>query len=115
MYEPMRLNLWRAAKRRLLQRKRLPTYVPKLPAGPWSAEFKIDALQCSRRYRQLNVADDFNREALHIEDGTSINSVRLVRLVDRLHKNGALPRTLRSDNGLISWEQRSSSKPGTQT
>ena len=65
----------------------------------WSADFMSDALICGRRYRLFNVVDDFNREALHIEVDTSINSERLIRVFDRLRKQRGLPQILRTDNG----------------
>jgi putative transposase len=100
VYKAMRLNLRRAAKRRLPQRERVPLYVPKFPDSVWSADFMSDALACGRRFRTFNVVDDFNREALHIEVDTSITSARLVRIFEQLrHDHGALPQVLRTDNG----------------
>ncbi|AGI08410.1 ISxac4 transposase [Xanthomonas citri subsp. citri Aw12879] len=80
VYKAMKLNLRRAAKRRLPKRERVPLYVPRLPDTVWSVDFMSDALACGRRFRTFNVVDDFNREALHIEVDTSINSQRLVRV-----------------------------------
>ncbi|GHC05142.1 hypothetical protein GCM10010080_18610 [Thermomonas carbonis] len=51
------------------------------------------------RFRTFNVVDDFNREALHIEIGTSINSNRLVRIFEQLKRDHGLPQVMRSDNG----------------
>jgi len=67
VYKAMKLNLRRAAKRRLPKRERVALYVPKLPDTVWSIDFMSDALACGRRFRTFNVVDDFNREALHIE------------------------------------------------
>jgi putative transposase len=58
-----------------------------------------DALICGRRYRLFNIVDDFNREALHIEVDTSINSERLIRVFDQLRRQRGLPQILRTDNG----------------
>lgn len=99
VYTLMRLNQRRAAKRRLPKRERLPLYVPRLPDSVWSADFMSDALICGRRYRLFNVVDDFNREALHIEADTSINSERLIRVFDQLRRQRGLPQILRTDNG----------------
>ena len=100
VYKAKRLNLHRAAKRRLPKRERVPLYVPRLPDSVWSADFMSDALACGRRFRTFNVVDDFNREVLHIEVDTSITSTRLVRIFEQLrHDHGALPQVLRTDNG----------------
>ena len=99
VYKAMRLNLRRAAKRRLPKRHRVPLYVPKGPDMVWSADFMSDALACGKRFRTFNVIDDFNREALHIEIDTSISSARLVRVFEQLRSEHGLPNTLRTDNG----------------
>ena len=99
VYKAMKLNLRRAAKRRLPKRERVALYVPKLPDTVWSVDFMSDALACGRRFRTFNVVDDFNREALHIEVDTSINSSRLVRIFEQLKRDHGLPQVMRSDNG----------------
>ena len=99
VYCQMKLNHRRRAKRRLPQRLRVPLYVPKLPDTVWSADFMSDALLNGRRFRTFNVVDDFNRQALHIEIDTSITSMRLVRIFERLKLEHGLPQVLRTDNG----------------
>ncbi|WP_258383168.1 IS3 family transposase [Xanthomonas citri] len=99
VYKAMKLNLRRAAKRRLPKRERVPLYVPRLPDTVWSVDFMSDALACGRRFRTFNVVDDFNREALHIEVDTSINSQRLVRVFEQIKRDHGLPQVVRSDNG----------------
>ena len=99
VYRAMRLNLRRAARKRLPKRERAALYVPRLPDTVWSVDFMSDALACGRRFRTFNVVDDINREALHIEVDTSINSSRLVRIFEQLKRDHGLPQVLRSDNG----------------
>jgi putative transposase len=99
VYKAMGLNRRRAAKRRLPKRERVPLYVPRTPDSVWPADFMSDALVCGRRFRTFNVEDDFNREALHIEVDTSISSLRLVRIFQRLQRERGLPQVLRTDNG----------------
>jgi len=99
VYKAMRLNLRRAAKHRLPKRERVPLYVPKLPDKVWSVDFMSDALACGRRFRTFNVVGDFNREVLHIEVDTSINSLRLIRVFEQLKQDHGLPQVVRSDNG----------------
>jgi putative transposase len=99
VYKMMNLHLRRPAKKRLPKRYRVELYVPRSPDMVWSADFMSDALACGRRFRTFNVADDFNREALHIEIDTSITSERLVRVFSRLAQERGLPQVLRTDNG----------------
>ena len=110
VYRAMKLNLRRAARRRLPKRERVPLYVPRQPDSVWSADFMSDALACGRRFRLFNIVDDFNREVVHIEVDTSITSERLVRVFERLRNERGLPQVLRTDNGpeflgetFISW------------
>lgn len=58
-----------------------------------------DALAGGRPFRTFNIVDDFNREALHIEVDTSINSARVVRVFEQLHRDHGMPAVVRSDNG----------------
>lgn len=95
----MKLNHRRRAKCRLPKRVRVPLYVPKLPDTVWSADFMSDALLSGRRFRTFNLVDDFNRRALHIEIDTSITSISLVRVFERLQAEHGLPQVLRTDNG----------------
>jgi putative transposase len=110
VYRAMKLNLRRAARRRLPKRERAPLYVPRKPDSVWSADFMSDALACGRRFRLFNIVDDFNREVVHIEADTSITSERPVRVFERLRQERGLPQVLRTDNGpeflgeaFISW------------
>ncbi|WP_369334218.1 hypothetical protein [Xanthomonas sp. LMG 8992] len=51
--------------------------------------------------------DDFNREVLHIEVDTSINSQHLVRVFEQIKRDHGLPQVVRSDNGPNFWARRS--------
>ncbi|MGO4549478.1 IS3 family transposase [Lysobacter sp. 2RAF19] len=99
VYCAMKLNLRRAARRRLPKRERVPLYVPERPDSVWSADFMLDALACGRSFRTFNLVDDFNREAIHIEVDTSITSHRLVRIFEQIRQERPLPQVLRTDNG----------------
>jgi putative transposase len=94
VYKAMKLNLRRAARRRLPKRERVALYVPRLPGTVWSIDFMSHALACGRRFRTFNVVDDFNREVLHIEVDTSITSMRLVRIFEQIRQDHGLPQVL---------------------
>ena len=79
MYIEMRLNIRRRAKRRLPARIREALFIPEGPNEVWSIDFMSDALVDSRKFRVLNVIDDFNRESLAIEVDTSLPSRRVIR------------------------------------
>ena len=58
-----------------------------------------DTLFNGRRFRLLNIVDDYNREVLHIETNTSLPTVRLIRSLEYLKEFRGLPKTIRVDNG----------------
>lgn len=57
-----------------------------------------DTLWTGRRYRLLNVIDEFNRELLDIEIDSSLPSVRVIRALERICKWRGYPIVIRLDN-----------------
>ena len=99
VYKALRLNLKRRGKRRLPARVKTPLTIPVRANEVWSADFMADALWSGRRFRTLNVIDDFNREVLRIEIDTSLPAQRIVRALDELIEIRGKPAALRLDNG----------------
>jgi len=58
-----------------------------------------DSLWDGRRFRVLNIIDDYNREALGMEVDTSINAKRVIRVLDRITEERGTPQEIRVDNG----------------
>jgi putative transposase len=65
----------------------------------WSVDFMSDALSSGRRFRMLNIVDDYTRECLAIEVDTSLGGRRVVRVLEELKQRRGLPLKIRSDNG----------------
>lgn len=65
----------------------------------WSVDFMSDTLNSGRRFRTLNIVDDYTRECLAIEVDTSLSGMRVVRVLEELKQKRGLPRQIRSDNG----------------
>ena len=100
VYRKLKLNLRVKPKKRVPTRNPQPLAAPEVPNRCWSADFMSDALTNGRRFRTLNVIDDFNREALWIEVDTSLPSKRVEQVLDRISaERGSYPKSLRSDNG----------------
>lgn len=99
VYKAMRLNIRRRRKQRLPERIKLPLSVPTAPNQCWSLDFMSDALTDGRKFRVLNVIDDFNRESLAVEIDTSLPALRLKRVLDAIVQQRGLPGNIRSDNG----------------
>jgi putative transposase len=58
-----------------------------------------DSLTDGRRFRTLNIVDDFNREALALEIDLNLPSARVIRTLDRIAQWRGYPKQLRMDNG----------------
>lgn len=99
IYRQLGLNHPRRTKRRLPTRPSLPVFVPEASNEVWSADFMSDALSHGTRFRTFNILDDYNREVLAIEIDTSLRAERVIRVLDRLKTDRALPHMIRVDNG----------------
>ncbi len=62
-------------------------------------DFVSDSLVDGRRFRLLNIIDDYNRESLWIEVDTSLPSLRVIRVLERLVEMRGKPLRIRVDNG----------------
>lgn len=79
--------------------ERLPLTAATFARQSWSVDFVSDALATGRRFRTLNVVDDYTREAMAIEVDTSLSGARVTRVLDKLRMECGLPQQIRSDNG----------------
>jgi putative transposase len=99
VYTDMKLNIRRRSKRRLPERLKIPLTTPTAANQIWSIDFMSDSLVDGRKFRVLNVIDDFNRESLAIEVDTSLPSLRVIRVLERLIAQRDCPANIRCDNG----------------
>jgi len=99
IYNSMKLNIRRRAKKRLPSRIKQMLYQPKAPNKVWSIDFMCDSLWDGRKFRTLNVIDDFNRKVLAIEADTSLPTLRVIRVLERIKESRGLPEIIRVDNG----------------
>jgi len=99
VYTDLKLNIRRRYRKRLPQRVKQSLYRPSGINEVWSVDFMSDALWDGRRFRLLNVIDDYNREILHIESDLSLPTVRLIRVLEYLKEFRGLPQMIRVDNG----------------
>ena len=86
-------------------RKRIPKGEAKMLIQPiqpnlcWSIDFMSDVLISRRKFRTLNVIDDYNREALLVEARFSLPGYKVICLLDDLAEERGYPEMIRVDNG----------------
>jgi putative transposase len=83
IYREVGLSL-RRKKRKRLVRQRVPMGMPLAANEEWALDFVADALASARSLRILAVVDAFTRECLALETDTSMGSLRVVRVLERL-------------------------------
>jgi putative transposase len=65
----------------------------------WSMDFVSDQLANGRRFRVLNIVDDFSRECVGQLTAISIGGRQVARFLDQLIQQRGRPATIVSDNG----------------
>ena len=113
VYCEMKLALRSKRKKRIPKRVKEPLLQPLFPNLHWSMDFMMDNLSDGKKFRTLNVIDDFNREALAIVPSKSITSNRVVLELEQLIEWRGKPECIRVDNGpefiaeaLQAWAKR---------
>jgi putative transposase len=99
LYGQEGLQVRRRKRKRIGAVERQPFTTPTRPNERWSMDFVSDALADGRKFRSLNIVDDYNRECLAAEVDTSISGTRVVRVLERLRELRGLPEVLVTDNG----------------
>ena len=99
IYREEGLAVRRKGRKRRSQPSR-PVRTP--PTGPnerWSMDFVSDTLSSGRRFRCLNIIDEFNRESVAQYPSHSIPAVRVIEVLERLRQERGLPEVIVTDNG----------------
>lgn len=65
----------------------------------WSMDFVSEALSTGRRFRTLNVVDDYSRECVAIEVDSSLSGARVTRVLDAIIAERGKPEVITMDNG----------------
>lgn len=99
VYTAMKLNIRRRYRKRLPARVKQALFKPEGINQVWSIDFMSDSLWDGRRFRLLNIIDDYNRQVLSIEADLSLPTVRVIRVLEYLKEFRGLPQMIRVDNG----------------
>jgi putative transposase len=99
IYKEEGLTVRKRGRRKRVFVTRAPMAIPQGPNQRWSLDFVSDSLFCGRRFRILNVIDDFSRECLASIVDTSLSGIRVGRELDRIAVMQGYPCMVVSDNG----------------
>jgi len=78
---------------------REPLIIPQSLNETWSMDFMCDTLENGRRFRILNVIDDYNREALIVKPQLIFPSELVINALNDLVFYRGKPTQIRVDNG----------------
>lgn len=99
VYKKLRMSRRKKTKRRIPNPRKEALLQPLQPNMVWSMDFMHDTLESGRKFRTLNIIDDFNREALSIEVSYSFPSQKVVEIIRDLIDWRGKPERIRTDNG----------------
>ena len=99
VYKKLGMCRRKKMKRRIPNPEKRALLQPLYPNLTWSMDFMEDRLENGRKFRTLNILDDYNREALAVEADYSFPSSRVVEMIKRVIEWRGKPQEIRSDNG----------------
>jgi putative transposase len=99
IYREEKLQVRTKRRKRLAKQPRMEMPVPGAPNNRWSMDFVSDQLATGRRFRILNIVDDYTRECVVQLVDFSIAGERVARTLDALAVSRGLPEKIVSDNG----------------
>jgi len=113
VYCEMSLNLRKKPKKRLPSREAQKLLQPIKINECWSVDFMSDATIDGRKFRTINVLDDFNREALTVTAKRNLPSQKVTEVLDEVAEWRGYPDKIRTDNGpeyisreFIAWAKK---------
>jgi len=99
VYCELKLNIRKKPKKRLPARDKQALRQPLTGNYCWSIDFMSDALTSGRKFRTLNVLDDFNRECLGIKISNCLPARCVIEYLDFISQFRGYPKKIRVDNG----------------
>jgi putative transposase len=100
LYSALGLSLrCKKCKQRIPDRIKEQIKVPRVANEVWMVDFMSDGLQNGKRFRTLNIIDDFNRELLDITIDVNISAYKVVEALDSVIFWRGAPKEIRVDNG----------------
>ena len=99
LYRDEGLAVRRRKRKKLAGAERVIPSLPESRNQCWSMDFVQDSLADGRRIRVLTLVDNYSRECLALEVGTSLPGARVVRVLQQVASIRGTPKTIVVDNG----------------
>jgi len=99
VYKALGLNFKKRTKKCIPKRTKQPLQDLFEPNEQWSMDFMSDTLYSGKRYRVLNIMDEFNRELIEFEAATSLPATKVIQALNRAIDFRGKPKSIRVDNG----------------
>ena len=99
VYEKEGFSLYKRMKKRRFDNPANPIEVPHAPNIEWAMDFMSDSLTNGKKFRTLNIVDQYNRKCLEIGINYSLPSRKVIEILEKtIHEYGK-PLGIRTDNG----------------
>lgn len=99
VYEKEGFSLYKRMKKRRLDNPANPIAVPSGPNVEWAIDFMSDSLANGKKFRTLNIIDQFNRKCLEIAISYTLPSRKVIEILQRTIDEHGKPLGIRTDNG----------------
>jgi putative transposase len=99
VYKTLKLNKRVPLRKRLPARVKNPLITPSSENITWSMDFVTDVLQSNRKFRVLNIIDDYDRVIVGQKVAPSMPAERVIRFLEEIIWENGKPNNIRCDNG----------------
>lgn len=99
LYRELGLSVLRRKRKRAAAQARRQSAVPSRANERWSMDFVSDSRSDGRAFRVLTIVDDFTRESVAMEVGSSLTGEHVTAVLERLRFARGLPDRIVVDNG----------------
>lgn len=99
VYEKEGYSLYKRMKKRRMDNPANPIALPYSANVEWAMDFMSDSLANGKKFRTLNIVDQYNRKCLEIGINFSLPSRRVIEILQRTIDEHGKPLGIRTDNG----------------
>ena len=99
VYEKEGFSLYKRMKKKRINNPANPIEVPYGPNLEWAMDFMSDSLANGKKFRTLNIIDQYNRKCLEIAISYTLPSRKVIEILQRTINEYGKPLEIRTDNG----------------